>query len=85
MKVIVSIFCAVFVLYYCLPNPSGLLCTPVNFEIREFVGKQYKCSNDSAKYICVEFDKNAILLESEHSCPNTKSWWDQTYPVLVPN
>jgi hypothetical protein len=74
--------------FYCTPNADDTYtCKKVDFEIREFMGEDYKCveTKDSdlwqvwpkcSGWGCTPFDKGAIILERQDS---TKTWKDPSF------
>lgn len=73
--------------YYCVPQDNGkYVCEPAG-EIRDYPnGKQvassfdgfrdkFRCHQEDGKWVCVPFDKGAIILEPEHTCSGSISRW----------
>ena len=73
-------------LYYCVPNNDKYVCEPAG-EIREYPnGKtsastlngfvdKFRCHMENSKWICIPFDKGAIILEPEHKCSESTLQW----------
>jgi hypothetical protein len=66
--------------FYCTPNADDTYtCKKVDFEIREFMGEDYRCVETKDGWQCTAFEKGAIILKKRDSA---KTWKDYVSPLI---